>query len=437
MLPDHDGNKSSTAAENIYRHWEDGNENRLTQLVFCDLSTPKGDGTFSVYEDLRDKLIAKGIPQDEIAFIHSADTETRRKELLAKVRQGSVRVLMGSTFKCGSGMNVQDRLIALHRLDCPWRPSDISQQNGRAIRQGNNNPEVEIYTYITEKTFDGYSYQLIENKQKFISQIMTNKSPVRSAEDVDEQALSYAEIKALATGNPLIIEKCQLEMEVGKLNIIKSSYLSQKYALEDKILKHFPTEIKRLGERIDGYSADIMTAMATKPVDKDGFEMKIGDVTHIEKKPAGSAILVECQAMASPDPVPLGSYRGFNMELSFDSFNKVYDIALKGELTHRTSLGSDVFGNITRLDNLLDGMDSKLKTCIENLESTKTQLEAAKVEVEKPFPQEAELNDKTGRLSEINIALNLDKRENEIVESVPDEGDGMDAPKQKERDYER
>jgi hypothetical protein len=266
---------------------------------------------------------------------------------------------------------------------------------------------------------------------------MTSKSPVRSAEDVDEQALSYAEIKALATGNPLIIEKCNLEMEVGKLNLIKSSFLSQKYALEDKILKHYPAEIKRLGERIEGYTADIMTTMATKPVDKDGFEMKIGDTLHTEKKSAGSAILQECQAMSSPAPVSLGSYRGFDMELSFDSFNKVYDIALKGELTHSISLGTDVFGNITRLDNLLDGMDSKLKTCVENLESTKSQLVTAKAEVEKPFPQESELNDKSIRLNEINIALNLDKRENEIVGSSPDEGDVMETPQKKDRGYER
>ncbi len=437
MLPDHEGNKSATAAANIYKHWDDGKEDSLTQLVFCDLSTPKNDGSFNVYEDLRDKLIAKGIPEIEIAFIHNADTETKKKELFSKVRQGKVRVLMGSTAKCGSGMNVQDRLKALHRLDCPWRPSDIAQQNGRAIRQGNDNPEVDIYTYVTEKTFDAYSYQLIENKQKFISQIMTSKSPVRSAEDVDEQALSYAEIKALATGNPLIIEKCQLEMDVGKLKLLKASHLSQRYDMEDKVLKYYPSEVRKTEERIAGYGRDIQTLKDNTPADKETFTMKIGGTVHSERKAAGSAILAECKAMSSADPVPLGVYRGFPMELFFDKQSREYNITFKGSLTLTVSLGADIHGNITRMDNALDGMAGRLEGCKEHLSAVKTQMENAKTEIEKPFPQEAELSEKSTRLNEINIALNLDKRDHELVDSVPDEGDNLEMPQRKEPDNER
>ena len=456
MLPDHEGNKTSVAADNIFRHWEDGNADKLTQLVFCDLSTPDGsakspfemkevEGVFviddeqfyNVYEDLRKKLILKGIPDDEIAFIHEANTETKRKELLAKVRQGKVRVLMGSTFKCGSGMNVQDRLIAIHRLDCPWRPSDIAQQNGRGIRQGNMNPEVHIYTYITEKTFDGYSYQLIENKQRFIAQIMTSKSPVRSAEDIDEQALSYAEIKALATGNPLIIEKCDLEMQVSRLNLIKSSFLSQKYALEDKILKHYPAEIKRLTGRSEGYKVDIAT-VKNNPIIKDVFSMTVAERVYTDKKAAGTAILAECKALKSKDSVPLGSYRGFDMELYFNSFSKDFGITIKGTITHNVNLGIDIHGNITRIDNVLDGMEPKMNNIVEQLKMIETQMETAKIEVEKPFSQESELTEKSERLNQINIELNLDKKENEIVEAEPDEGDNLEQPdKKKDRGHER
>ena len=437
MLPDHAENKTAIAAANIFRQWEDGMDKRLTQLVFCDISTPKSDGSFNVYQDLRNKLINKGIPAAEIVFIHEADTEVKKKELFTKVRQGKVRVLMGSTAKCGSGMNIQDRLIALHRLDCPWRPSDISQQNGRAIRQGNSNPEVDIYTYITEKTFDAYTYQLIENKQRFISQIMTSKSPVRSAEDVDEQVLSYAEIKALATGNPLIIEKCQLEMDVGRLKLIKSSYLSQRYDLEDKILKHFPAEIKRITERIEGYKADIATVKST--VSEGGYPMAVKGTLYPpeQKKEAGTAILEACKAMTSPFPIPLGDYRGLDLELSVDSFSKLYRIALKGALTHMVDLGDNVFGNIARLDNALDGMEPKLLISIEKLETIKAQLETAKIEVQKPFSQEAELNEKSERLNEINIALNLDERDHELIDGSPDQGDSMEQPQREEQDYER
>jgi len=440
MLPDYEGNKAGIAADNIFKHWEDGKADRHTQLVFCDLSTPKNDGSFNVYEDVRNKLIAKGIPKEEVAFIHEADTETKKKELFSKVRQGKVRVLMGSTFKCGSGMNVQDRIIALHRLDCPWRPSDIAQQNGRAIRQGNSNPEVDIYTYITEKTFDAYSYQVIENKQKFISQIMTSKSPVRSAEDVDEQALSYAEIKALATGNPLIIEKCQLEMDVGRLKLIKSSFLSQRYDLEDKILKHYPSEIKRLTERIDGFTHDV-ARVSEQPQPKDGefIGMKVNSTMYQERKEAGAAILEVCKTMENPAPIPLGEYRGFPMELTFAVAAREYQVILRGQLSHFVTLGDDPVGCVTRIDNVIEGFSAKLINNNEQLAAIKTQLETAKVEVEKPFSQETELTEKSARLNEINIALNLDEKDHELVDGAPDEGDGADQPERKdrERDNER
>jgi N12 class adenine-specific DNA methylase len=451
LLPDNGQSKTTIAAENIFRHWEDGRADRLSQLVFCDLSTPKkvkaADGaevdgeepgyTFSnVYSDIRQKLTDKGVPENEIAFIHDADTEVRKKELFAKVRQGKVRVLLGSTFKMGAGTNCQDRLIALHHLDVPWRPSDLEQREGRIIRQGNKNPEVEVYRYVTEQTFDAYSYQLIENKQKFISQIMTSKSPVRSAEDVDEQALSYAEVKALATGNPLIIEKCDLEMQVGKLKLLKSSYLSQRYSLEDKTLKQYPADIKRLTELVKGYEHDIEWVKQQPQPQKDVFiGMVVEGIAHSERKAAGTAILEACKAKTTPDPTPLGEYRGFQMELSFDSFNKAYEITLKGALSHKVALGTDIGGNITRLDNILAGLPEKLDACRQQLEAAQSQLVAAKAEIEKPFPQETELAEKSQRLAEVNIALNLDKREIEVVDAEPDEGDA--APDRKEKAYAR
>jgi ribosome biogenesis SPOUT family RNA methylase Rps3 len=441
LLPDHAESKSNIAVGNIFKHWEDGKAERLTQLVFCDLSTPKSDGTFNVYDDIRDKLIAKGVPAEEIAFIHNADNEVKKKELFAKVRQGKIRVLMGSTAKMGAGTNVQDRLIAIHHLDVPWRPSDLTQREGRGIRQGNLNPEIEIYRYVTEKTFDAYSYQLIENKAKFIAQIMTSKSPVRSAEDVDEQALSYAEVKALATGNPMIIEKCQLEMDVGKLKLLKSSYLSQKYALEDKIIKHYPAEIRRLTERIEGYEADI-AKVAGLQLDGASYPIAIGEKTYDcddkeMKKAAGAAILEACKKMTSPDPVPLGRYREFDMDLSFDTFSKEYRVTLKGALSHTVPLGSDIYGNITRLDNALKGLDEKLVSVQQQLENSKAQMTAAKADADVPFPQEAELAEKTKRLSEVNIALHLDKREPEFVDAAPDEGESVGQPTPNKTDRER
>ncbi|MDR2043322.1 MAG: DEAD/DEAH box helicase family protein [Clostridium sp.] len=437
MLPDDPNGKVAVCAANVFRIWDENKEKRSTQLVFSDLSTPHGDGKFNVYDDLKQKLIAKGIPEEEIAFIHDANTEVKKKELFAKVRKGQIRVLMGSTQKMGAGTNVQDRLIALHDLDCPWRPSDLAQRLGRIVRQGNKNPEVEIFRYVTEGTFDSYLYQLVENKQKFIAQIMTSKTPVRVAEDVDETALSYAEIKALATGNPLIIEKCQLEMDVNKLKILQASHNSQKYALEDKILKEYPQAIKRLTERISGYKTDIAT-VAKYPADKDHFPpMKIGGDLFAEKADAGKAIIEACKAMSSPDPVALGEYRGFQMILSFDSFSKEYRVTLSGALSHTVKLGTDIHGNITRLDNALERFAEHKGYDERELAEVRQQMENAKAEVARPFPQETELAEKTARLAEANIALNLDKREPEIVGGEPDEGDSADAPQKKERAYGR
>ena len=384
---------------------------------------------------MKTKLIAKGIPEHEIAFIHNADTEVKKKELFAKVRKGQVRILMGSTQKMGAGTNVQDKLIGLHDLDCPWRPSDLAQRLGRIVRQGNNNPEVEVFRYVTESTFDSYMFQLIENKQKFIAQIMTSKLPVRMAEDVDETALSYAEIKALATGNPLIIEKCQLEMDVGRLKILHAGHLSQKYALEDKIIKGFPREIKRLTERITGYRADAETAKY-HPSNKEIFPpMKIGGIIYAEKADAGRAIIEACKAMNNPDPVFLGKYRDFLMELYFESFNNEYCITLSGAHKYTVKLGTDIHGNITRIDNCLDRIAVDLEIEEKDLQEVQTQLETAKSEVGRPFPQEAEYSEKSARLKELNILLNMDEKSNELLDMEPDENDP--EPPQRVREPER
>ena len=427
MLPDDPDGKVATCADDVFRIWEETKEKRLAQLCFCDLSTPHGDGKFNVYDDLRKKLIAKGVPAEEIAFIHEANTEVRKKELFAKVRKGQIRVLMGSTQKMGAGTNVQDRLIALHDCDCPWRPSDLAQRLGRIVRQGNKNPEVEIFRYVTEGTFDSYLYQLVENKQKFIAQIMTSKTPVRVAEDVDETALSYAEIKALATGNPLIIEKCQLEMDVNKLKILQASHLSQRYALEDKLLKEYPQAIKRLTERITGYKTDIET-VTKHPADKDHFPpMKIGGNFYADKKEAGTAIIEACKAMTSPDPVSMGEYRGFGMILSFDSYAKEYRVTLSGALSHTVKLGTNIHGNITRLDNALEGFAASLQSCENSLADTQEQMKAAQGEVLRPFPQEQEYLTKSMRLKEVNSLLNMDEKDNAVLDAAPDEGD-MEPP---------
>lgn len=436
MLPDDPDSKVAACVDNVYGIWERTTPQKSTQLIFCDLSTPHNDGKFNVYDDIKKKLIAKGVPESEIAFIHNADSEAKKKDLFGKVRSGQVRVLIGSTAKMGAGTNVQQKLIAIHHTDCPWRPADLQQREGRIVRQGNENPEVEIYSYVTEQTFDAYLYQLVENKQKFIGQIMTSKSPVRSAEDVDEQALSYAEIKALATGNPYIKEKMDLDVAVSKLKLLKQNHLSQKYALEDKIVKFYPQEIKRYEERIEGYKSDIERAKENTFLNADNFsKMVIEDVSYDEKKSAGSAILEACKAMTSPDPKPIGSYRGFTMELSFDSFSKEYVLTLVGSLRHSTPLGADIFGNITRLDNLIASMPERLSACEERLADTKTQLENAKAEVERPFPQEQELSEKTARLAELNALLDMDHTENEIVGNELEEDN--ETPERKPKDLAR
>ena len=417
MLPDSETSKVSACADNVFDIWQRTAESRSTQMVFCDLSTPHNDGKFNVYDDLRKKLIEKGIPAEEIAYIHTAETEAKKKELFGKVRSGQIRVLLGSTQKMGAGTNVQTKLVALHHLDCPWRPSDLQQREGRIIRQGNENPEVDIYTYVTENTFDSYLYQLVEGKQKFIGQIMTSKSPVRSAEDIDETALSYAEIKALCAGNPHIKEKMDLDIDVSRLKLLKANHLSQRYALEDQIIKEFPQKIKSLEQRIDGYKTDMAQLAQNTLPNEDGFSSMImagGTVT--DKKAAGEAIIGLCKSMTNPDPIHIGEYRGFDMELFFDSFSREYKITLKHELRHTVTLGTDIFGNIQRLDNALNSFQEKLTACEAQLENTKVQLENAKLEVQKPFPQEDELKTKTARLNELNAMLNLDKRENEIVD---------------------
>jgi N12 class adenine-specific DNA methylase len=441
MLPDDPGSKVNMCVNNIYRVWDKGQADKLTQLVFCDISTPKGHASqqaakagdktingvelhaledalepdaepdtapFTVYDDIRGKLIARGIPAEQIAFIHDANTEVRKKELFAKVRAGQVRVLMGSTFKMGAGMNVQDRLIALHDLDCPWRPGDLEQRSGRIIRQGNGNPEVHIFRYVTEGTFDAYLWQTIENKQKFISQIMTSKSPVRSCEDIDETALSYAEIKALCAGDERIKEKMDLDIDVSKLRLLKASHQSQQYRLEDNLLKYFPEQIERNKGFIAGLEADMKT-LAEHPHPKDGFVgMVVRGDTLTDKDNAGAAILEACKEVKGIDPLEIGSYRGFTMSLSVENFAKDFILTLKGQMTHRVTLGTDARGNLTRIDNALAAMPERLKNVHSQLDNLYSQMAAAKSEIGKPFPQEAELQEKSARLAELNALLDID-----------------------------
>ena len=422
MLPSDPNSKAAKCAENVFEIWRRTADQRSTQMIFCDLSTPKDVGTFSVYDDIRAKLLELGVPENEIAFIHNAKSEVQKKDLFGKVRSGQVRILLGSTQRMGAGTNCQQKLIALHHLDCPWHPSDLQQREGRIIRQGNENPEIDIYSYVTEGTFDAYLYQLVESKQKFISQIMTSKSPVRSAEDVDEQALSYAEIKALASGNPMIKEKMDLDIEVSKLKLLKANHLSQKYALEDAISKGFPKQIAETQARIAGYGADIATVKGNTHPNADGFSpLTLAGVTHADKKEAGAALLTMCQAMLSPEATQIGSYRGLTLELAFDTFAREYRLTMIGQLRHTVTLGTDVFGNLQRMDNALEGLPIKEQTCREQLSNLQTQLETAKAEVQKPFPREEELTTKTARLEELNTLLNLDHKESEIVDAEPDE----------------
>ena len=441
-LPDDPESKVNLCVDNIHRIWEEGQADKLTQLVFCDLSTPKGKaaqsgriaakGTdspelhaleaaidaetepeeppFTIYDDIREKLVARGIPREQIAFIHEANTETRKKELFAKVRSGQVRVLMGSTFKMGAGMNVQDRLVALHDLDCPWRPGDLEQRSGRIIRQGNRNKEVHIYRYVTESTFDAYLWQTVENKQKFISQIMTSKSPVRSCEDIDEAALSYAEIKALCAGDERIREKMDLDVDVARLRLMKANHQSQQYRLEDNILRHFPAQIEENKGFLSGFEADMKTLEA-HPHPKDGFAgMEVKGDLLTDKDNAGAAILEAFKDAKGMEPVPIGSYRGFAMSLTVEDFGRDFVLTLKGKMNHRVTLGKDARGNLTRIDNALNAMPDRLQNVRNTLDALTAQMETAKAELGKPFPQEDELRTKSARLAELNAELNIDDR---------------------------
>lgn len=409
LLPDDPDSKLNACVRNVLKIWEEGKDQKLTQLLFCDLSTPKGDGQFNVYDDIKKKLLAAGVPESEVAFIHTADTEAKKKELFSKVRAGQVRVLLGSTQKMGAGTNVQDRLVAVHHLDVGWKPSDMTQRNGRIIRQGNRNKEVQVYNYVTEGTFDAYLFQTLENKQRFISQIMTSKSPVRSCDDVDEQALSYAEIKALCAGNPLIKEKMDLDIEVARLKVLKADHQSQQYRLEDKLLKTFPASIQHQKEVVACMKEDAKTVEANPQV-KDGFcGMTIKGMYYEEKLTAGERLLAACQELPSAGAVEIGSYRGFPMELSFSTLHNQFELAFKGQSTNHVFLGTDARGNITRLDNALDNFPERIEKAENRLGTLIQQRDAAQAELGKPFPQEDELAAKSARLAELDALLNMEE----------------------------
>ena len=439
MLPDFENSKVNVCADNIYKIWKDTETNKSTQLVFCDLSTPKSlgatdnpyemelvDGEWKlknyeftdVYTDLKRKLIAKGIPENEIAFIHDANNEVKKQELFSKVRTGRIRVLMGSTAKMGAGTNCQNKIIALHHLDCPWRPADLTQRNGRGIRQGNENEVVNIFTYVTEKTFDAYLFQLVETKQKFISQIMTSKTPVRSAEDVDEKALSYAEIKALAAGNPLIIEKTQLDTDVSKLKLLKQSYLSEIYRLEDMIAKYYPNRIKELEKEITNIEKDInLITENTNIANEEKFSpMILKGKQYTKKEDAGKMILEICKTKESSELEEIGEYRGMKLELQINVARQEFELFIKGNFEYKISLGNDIYGNITRIDNALSNVGKDLEDSKKELENTKKQLENAKIDVKVPFDKEDELKEKSIRLDRVNALLNLNEKESIIME---------------------
>ena len=422
MLPDDPDSKVNACVDNVYRIWEEHADTKATQLVFCDLSTPKNDGTFNVYDDMREKLIARGIPAEQIRFIHEATTDAQKKELFGKVRSGEVRVLFGSTPKMGAGTNVQDRLIAIHNLDCPWRPSDLEQRQGRIERQGNMFPEVEVYRYVTEQTFDAYLYQLVESKQKFISQIMTSKSPVRSAEDVDEVALSFAEVKMLATGDARFKEKMDLDIQVSKLRVLKQSYLSEHYDLEDRVLKYYPQTIKEYEERIAGYENDAALAEQHKPQGEDKFcPMTLTGVTYTEKADAGEMLLAICKDYPMSAPTEIGSYRGFRMEIYYDTVNAHYCMNLCGKAKHKVDLGADALGNLSRIENELSKLPARLEAAKTKKAETIAQLETAKEEIKKPFAFEDELKEKTERLNALNIELNLNEKDTSVMDTEPEQ----------------
>ena len=436
MLPDDPNSKVNACIDNVHRIWEEHADSKATQLVFCDLSTPKNDGTFNVYDDIREKLIARGVPVEQVRFIHEETTDAQKKELFAKVRSGEVRVLLGSTPKMGAGTNVQDRLIAIHNLDCPWRPSDLEQRQGRIERQGNMFPEVEVYRYVTEQTFDAYLYQLVESKQKFISQIMTSKSPVRSAEDVDEVALSFAEVKMLATGDDRFKEKMDLDMQVAKLKVLKQSYLSEHYNLEDRILKYYPQTIKEYEERIIGYESDTALAEQHKPQGEEKFcPMTLKGVTYTEKADTGEMLLAVCKENPLANPVEVGSYRGFRLEVFYDTVNTHYCLYLCGKTRHKVELGSDALGNLTRIENELAKLPAKLEATKTRKAEILEQLANAKSEVQKPFAFEDELKEKTDRLNALNIELNLDEKDTPVLDTEPEQSD--EPPERKGVNWER
>ena len=427
LLPDDPASKLNACVQNVLQIWEEGKDQKLTQLLFCDLSTPKNDGNFNVYEDIRKKLIAAGVPESEVAFIHSADTEAKKAALFSKVRSGDVRILLGSTAKMGAGTNVQDRLVAVHHLDVGWKPSDMTQRNGRIIRQGNMNKEVKVFNYVTEGTFDSYLFQTLENKQRFISQIMTSKSPVRSCEDVDEQALSYAEIKALCAGNPLIKEKMDLDVQVAKLKVLKADHQSQKFRLQDKLLTKFPADIQETNAHIAGLKADAELA-AAHPQEKDGFcGMTIKGVTYDEKKTAGERLVLACSELPNAEEKVIGNYRGFELSLRFDAYRSEYQALLKGQRKYTVPLGTDPLGNIIRLDNSLNNFPERLTAAENELTTLHQQQAAAQIEVEKPFPQEEELAEKSARLAELNALLNID-RDRSSSQDTPEESEETETP---------
>ena len=439
ILPDAEKSKVNTCVENAFQVWDEGKTDRTTQLIFCDLSTPKGDGTFNVYDDVRNKLVARGIPKEEIAFIHEYNTEAKKAELFAKVRAGQVRILMGSTPKLGAGTNVQDRLIALHHLDCPWKPSDLEQQEGRILRQGNQNDKVKIFRYVTENTFDAYMWQILENKQKFISQIMTSKSPVRACEDVDDTALSYAEIKALATGNPYIKEKMDLDVQVSKLKLLKANHTSQIYRLESDIAKNFPVQISALKERIAGMQVDSQVVKSVDIQDNDTFAMTVGNVLYEDKKEAGEALIAACAGLKTVSTGgKVGEYHGFTLAASYNMFSNAFELTIKGKCSYKLEIGKDPVGNMQRIHNTLSSIDRKLTESEQKLETVQQQLATAQEEVKKPFPKETELNEKIERLSELNALLNMDEKGNETImadEDIGREGsntDSRDAIEEKE-----
>ena len=455
MLPDFENSKVNACADNIYKIWKETETNKSTQLVFCDLSTPKSlsatdnpyemelvDGEWKlknyeftdVYTDLKRKLIVKGIPENEIAFIHDANNEVKKQELFSKVRTGTIRVLMGSTAKMGAGTNCQNKIIALHHLDCPWRPADLTQRNGRGIRQGNENEVVNIFTYVTEKTFDAYLFQLVETKQKFISQIMTSKTPVRSAEDVDEKALSYAEIKALAAGNPLIIEKTQLDTDVAKLKLLKQSYLSEIYRLEDMIAKYYPNRIKELEKEITNIEKDInLITENTNIANEEKFSpMILKGKQYTKKEDAGKMILEICKTKESSELEKIGEYRGMKLELQINVARQEFELFIKGNFEYKISLGNDIYGNITRIDNALSNVGKDLEDSKKELENTKKQLENAKIDVKVPFDKEDELKEKSIRLDRVNALLNLNEKESIIMEDEEKSDD-----EQKSQDYDK